>query len=148
VKKVKPIKVASIREILPNYPAIGQLFNELIGYLHQQEITRFDYCAAIWHDPDYKESDVDGEAVISIDRSGPQTDRIKVYELPGYDAIACIIHQGSYRTLSESYKHLLAWIETNGYQIIAPNREFYIQGGQEQDNESYVTEIQFPIKKA
>jgi effector-binding domain-containing protein len=147
VKKVEPIRVASIREILPNYPAVGQLFNELIGYLHQHEMSRFDYCAAIWHDPDYKESDVDGEAVVAIDRLVPETDRIKVCELPGYDAIACIIHQGSYRTLSESYKHLLAWIETNGYQIIGPNREFYIQGGSEQDNESYVTEIQFPVKK-
>ena len=90
---------------------------------------------------------MDGEAVMSIDHSLPETDRIKVYDLPGYEEIACIIHQGSYRTLSKSYKHLLTWIETNGYQIIADNREFYIQGGQEQDNESYVTEIQFPVQK-
>jgi effector-binding domain-containing protein len=147
VKKAEPIRVASIREILPNYSAIGQLFNELMSHLPRHGIAKFDYCAAIWHDPDYKESDVDGEAVVSIDRSVPETDRLKIYDLPGYDAIACIIHQGSYRTLSESYKNLLTWIETNGSQIIGPNREIYIQGGQEQDNESYVTEIQFPVKK-
>lgn len=148
VKKVEPIKVASIREILPNYAAVGQLFNELFSYLHQHKITKFDYCAAVWHDSEYKESDVDGEAVVAIDSSVVDTERIKVYELPRYDEIACMIHQGSYLTLVESYKHLLTWIETNGYKIIAPNREFYIQGGQEQDNESYVTEIQFPVQKA
>jgi effector-binding domain-containing protein len=147
VKKVEPIKVASIRAILPHYSAIGQLFNELIGYLHQHEIIKFDYCAAIWHDPEYKDSNVDGEAVVSLDRLIPESDRVKVYELPRYDAIACIIHQGSYRTLSQSYKHLLTWIEANNYQIIGSNREFYIQHGSEQDNESYVTEIQFPIGK-
>ncbi|WP_019508049.1 MerR family transcriptional regulator [Pleurocapsa sp. PCC 7319] len=147
VKKVEPIKVASIREILPNYSAVGELFNELIGYLQQYKITKFDYCAAIWHDQEYKESDVDGEAVLVIDTALAETDRIKVYELPRYDEIACIIHQGSYLTLNQSYENLLAWIETNGYQIIAPNRELYIQGGQEQDNESYITEIQFPVQK-
>ena len=147
LKKLEPIKVVSIREILPNYSAVGQLFNELIGYLQQHKITKFDYCAAIWHDSEYRESDVDGEAVIAIDSSLAETDRIKVYELPRYDEIACIIHQGSYLTLNETYKHLLTWIEINGYQIIAPNREFYIQGGQEQDNDSYITEIQFPVQK-
>jgi effector-binding domain-containing protein len=148
VKKLEPIQVVSIRTILPHYPAIGQLFDELVGYLHQHGISKFNYCAAIWHDPEYRESDVDGEAVIAIERLVPESGRVKVYQLPRYDEAACIIHQGSYRTLSQSYKHLLAWIEANGYQIIGPNREFYIQQGPEQDDESYVTEIQFPIKKS
>ena len=147
IKKVEPIQVVSIREILSNYSAVGDLFNELIGYLQQHQINKFDSCAAIWHDGEYKETDIDGEAVIAIDRPLAATKRIKVYELPKYDEIACIIHQGSYRTLNQSYENLLAWIETNGYQITAPNRELYIQGGQEQDNESYITEIEFPVRK-
>lgn len=148
IKTVAPIRVASIREILPLYSAIGQLFNELIGYLQQHGVYQFDYCTAIWHDAEYKESDVDGEAVIAIDRAVPATDRIQVYDLPSYAAIACVIHQGSYSSLSRSYNQLLSWIEANGYEIIGPNREFYIQGGPEQDNETYVTEIQFPVQKA
>jgi len=43
---------------------------------------------------------------------------------------------------------LVSWIEGNGYQIIGPNREVYITGGNEQDNESYITEVQFPVTKA
>ncbi|WP_257999973.1 hypothetical protein [Fischerella thermalis] len=31
----------------------------------------------------------------------------------------------------------VSWIEGNGYQIIGSNREVYITGGNEQDNESY-----------
>jgi effector-binding domain-containing protein len=38
-------------------------------------------------------------------------------------------------------------MENNGYRIVGPNREVYIQGGSEQDNESYITEIQFPVEK-
>jgi effector-binding domain-containing protein len=147
VKKIESIKVVSIRSVLPNYAAIGQLFTELIGHLHEQGVFKFDYCAAIWHDPEYKESEVDGEAVIGIDHPLPETKRIRVSDLPAYDTVACIIHHGSYRTLNNSYQRLLPWIEANGYQIIDPPREFYIQHGPEQDNESYVTEIQFPIQK-
>lgn len=147
LKKVEPIQVASIRATLPHYSSIGQLFTDLISYLHQHQISKFEYCAAIWHDPDYKESEVDGEAVIGIDHPLPENDRVKVYELPAYETVACIIHHGSYRTLNNSYQRLLPWIEANGYGIIAPPREFYIQHGPEQDNESYVTEIQFPVQK-
>ncbi|MEE3717713.1 MerR family transcriptional regulator [Tumidithrix elongata RA019] len=147
IKKIEPMTVASIREVLPNYFAIGKLFQELNVYLAQKGITKFEYDAGIWHDPGYKESDVDSEAVLAIDRPVPETDRIKVYELQGYDAIASIIHHGSYSTLNQSYQHLLTWIENNGYRCIAPNREFYIQGGFELDNESYITELQFPVEK-
>ncbi len=147
IKKMEPITVASIREILPNYFAIGKLFNELYQYLAPQGFTKFDYDAGIWHDNGYKESDVDGEAVLAVPASVKGSDRIKVYELQGYDAIACVVHHGSYSTLNQGYQHLLAWIENNGYRCIAPNREFYIEGGAELDNESYITEIQFPVEK-
>ena len=90
---------------------------------------------------------MDGEAVVSIDSPLPENEQIKVYELRGYDAIACVVHHGSYSNLTPAYTHLLGWIESNGYRMIGPNREFYIQRGHEQDNESYVTEIQFPVEK-
>ncbi|MEL7035766.1 MAG: MerR family transcriptional regulator [Cyanobacteria bacterium J06592_8] len=148
IKKLEPAIVVSIREILPNYSQIGQLYSPLFDYLEQQKIKP-GYCGSIWHDMDYKESDVDGEAVIFIQSSPPVTEPLKVYELPSYEQAACIVHQGSFRTITQSYGHLLNWIEQHGYQIIDSNREIYIQGGSELelDNESYVTEIQFPIIK-
>lgn len=147
LKKIEPLKVVSIRETLPIYPAIGRLFEELSDYLHSSGVKKQNYAAAIWHDPEYKESDVDGEAVVFIEDPLPGNERIKVYELPGYESMACVVHHGSYNNFNQVYAHLLSWIETNGYRIIGPNREFYIQCGHEQDNESYVTELQFPVEK-
>lgn len=149
IKKIEPMTVVSIREILPNYAAVGRLFSELYDYLHLTHgIKQGRYDAAIWHDDGYKESDVDGEAVVAIESPLPGNERIKVYELPGFETMVCTVHHGSYVTMRQAYTSLLSWIETNGYQIIGSNREFYIQGGHEQDNESYVTEIQFPVAKA
>ncbi|MCU0541753.1 MAG: MerR family transcriptional regulator [Oscillatoriaceae cyanobacterium Prado104] len=146
LKKIQPMTVASIREILPNYSAVGKLFDDLTDYL-QQHGVKADSCAAIWHDTGYKETDVDGEAIVIVDKLLPGSDRIKFYELPALEQAASVIYQGSYNTIAESYNYLLSWIETSGYQIVGPNREIYIQGGPEQDNESYVTEILFPVEK-
>ncbi|MBW4423937.1 MAG: MerR family transcriptional regulator [Nostoc desertorum CM1-VF14] len=148
LKKVEPIKVVSIREILPDYPSVGSLYDELLGYLKQQGAKEGSYYAGIWHDPGYKESDVDGEAVLSIESSVQGNERIKVYELPGWETIACLVHNGSYNTINQAYAALVSWIEANGYKIIGPNREVYIIGGNQQDNDTYVTEVQFPVSKA
>jgi effector-binding domain-containing protein len=151
IKSIAPMTVASVRDIVPNYPAIGQLCGEVDEFLAQHQIKPKNYFAAIWHDPGYKESDVDGESVVAIDppsQSLTGTDRVKIYELPGYPQAACVIHHGSYQNLTSAYTVLLNWIDQTGAQIIGPNREVYIQGGPEQDDESYVTEIQFPIARA
>ncbi|PMB52640.1 MerR family transcriptional regulator [Fischerella thermalis CCMEE 5201] len=148
IKKMEPIKVASIREILPDYSSVGRLYDELLTYLNQQGVKEGTYWAAIWHDPGYKDSNVDGEAVISIEKDIPNTEQIRIYELPRFEKAASLVHHGSYNTLNQAYAALVSWIEANGYQIIGPNREVYITGGNQQDNESYITEVQFPVTQA
>src|SRR6266536_266228 len=63
--------------------------------------------------------------------------------------IASVIHNGSYNTLSQAYDAVIKWIEANGYKIVASNRELYLHNltPVRQDDESYVTEIQFPVTK-
>ena len=148
LKKVEAIKVAAIREILPNYASIGGLYDELLAYFKQQGVKAGYYCAGIWHDCEYKDSDVDGEAVISPETEIIGNERIKFYELPVVETMACSVHNGSYNTINQAYNSLLSWIEDNGYQVIGSNREVYIVGGNEQNNDSFVTEVQFPVIKA
>jgi effector-binding domain-containing protein len=155
LKKIAPMAVISRREILPHYGAIGGLFGEIMSYVGSQGINPQGIPVSIWHDSEYKESDVDGEAVVPIDpalipklrATLEQQNHLKAYELPGYDQAACIIHQGSYQSLPQAYSHLLRWIEENKYQIVGNSREVCINAGVEQDNESYITEIQFPVEK-
>ncbi len=145
IKKVEPIKVAGIRNIMPNYGEMSELYEELFGYFKKYGIKVGEYCAGILHDPEYKESDVDVEAVATFDGAIPMNKRVQVYELTPYEQAACVLHQGSYNTINQAYTALLSWIENNSYKIIDSNREVYIVGGNEQDNESYVTELQFPV---
>ncbi|WP_019499084.1 MerR family transcriptional regulator [Pseudanabaena sp. PCC 6802] len=147
IKKVEPIWVVSIREMLPSYYAIGSLYDELEQFLRSAGVKKWGYSLGIWHDPGYKESEVDSEAAIAIDAPIAGSDRIKVYELPGCDLAASLVHHGSYKGFREAYQNLISWIENNGYQIIGANREIYLESGPDPDNESYVTEIMFPVQK-
>lgn len=144
VKELEPVLVASRRDVVPTYSGIGSLFQEVYGHL--AEFGMGGGCAAIWYDPEYREHDVDGEAVVFIHKPVPANERLKVYELPAA-TMASTIHHGSYSTLSHAYQALLPWIVANGYEIIGPNREVYLQSGEGQDDESCVTEIQFPVRR-
>jgi DNA-binding transcriptional MerR regulator len=45
IKKITPIRVASIRETLSNYAAIGALFQELYQHVARQGMSKFEYDA-------------------------------------------------------------------------------------------------------
>ena len=148
LKAVEPIQhVLSIRETIPTYTAIGTLFTEMIGHLAQQQAQPQGPAAGIWHDPEYKERDVDAEAIMIVSETVSGTDRIQIKALPALAQVAAVIHRGSYSTLNQAYGAITHWIEESGYQVTGPNREIYLQGGAEQDNTSYITEIQFPVAK-
>jgi len=74
---------------------------------------------------------------------------VTVHELPEVTA-ACTVHNGAYRRLSEAYDSLLKWVTENEYQMVGPVRELYLQMSKpvRQDDESYVTEIQVPVRRA
>ena len=60
-----------------------------------------------------------------------------------------MIRIGDFSRLSRVSIKTLRWIEANGYKISGPNREIYLYCTEQvrQDDDSYVTEIQFPVEK-
>ena len=78
----------------------------------------------------------------------PASARVRVYELPAA-TMASVIYKGAYNKFSQPYEALAHWIEANGYTVVGHNREIYLECSMpvRQDDESYVTEIQFPVAK-
>jgi len=149
IKQVEPQLVAGVRDILPSLQAVGRLFDEVYGYLARCGSSGVAAVGtAVWYDDECKASDIDGAAVVALKQSVPEGGRVKVHELPAC-TMASVFHNGSYNTLSQAYKAILRWIETSGYKIVGPNREVYLYCTQPvcQDDDSYVTEIQFPVEK-
>lgn len=146
IKQVDPQLVASVRAVVPSYPYIRPLFEEVYGYLLQQGVNG-GLCAAIYHDGEYRERDVDNEAIVFLNKSVPEGGRVRIYTLDAA-TMATTIHHGGYSGLSKAYAALMEWIKTSGYEIVGPEREIYLRGPSTphaQDDKDCVTEIQFPV---
>ena len=159
LKKVAPQTVAAVRDVIPTYPDMGRLFGEVEAYVAQHGVKPAGPCLAICYDTEYRERDVDVEAATPVSTPLPSSERVKIHELPGVEQMACVVHRGSYDTLSQAYTALLTWIEANSYHITGPNREVYLRGHTDSgldypeayltdDPADFVTEVQFPVEKA
>lgn len=149
IKQIEPQLVAGVRDTLSSYPEVGRLLEEVYGHLARHGVNGLDLVgAAIWHDDEFKTSDIDGEAVVYLKQSIPEGEHVKVYELPAA-TMASVVHKGAYNTFNRAYEAIGRWIETNGYKIVGPNREIYLYCTEpvRQDDDSYVTGIQFPVAK-
>lgn len=146
-KAVGTQRVASVRETLTAYSGVGGLFEELRGYAKLHGL-RPSAWISVWHDEEYRDEDVDGEAAFVAEGTLTEEGRVRENLLPAVESMAATVHHGSFDTIGAAYAALLAWIEENGYRVAGPNREIYLRGGDEQDNPDYVTEIQFPVEKA
>lgn len=152
LKSILPQRVASLRGTIPTYSGQGLLWGELEAYLGRQGIRPIAPCLTIYHDPEYREREVDAEVCETVEATVQGGNgRVKIYDLPAVPKMASLVHHGSFQTLGEAYSALMTWIQTNGYRIVGPNREHYLQTGPNgqvrQDDPSYVTEIQLPVEK-
>ena len=106
-----------------------------------------DYCFMSYLDGEYKEFDVKVRYSQAVEKAGKESDSIKFEKLKPMTAI-CMYHKGAYENFGESYGYILKWIEENGYKIIAPIRERYIDGVWNKENvNDYLTEIQVPVER-
>lgn len=145
IKKIAPVHVASIRDVVANYGAQGELWGELEAYLAQHHVKPVAPCLTIDHNDGYKERDVDLEVCEVIDAELPTSDRVRVSDLPAVEMMACTVHHGPFNQLSNGYQALMRWAEANGYRFCGASREVYLQVGD--DEAANVAEIQIPVEK-
>jgi effector-binding domain-containing protein len=145
VKSVKPVRVASRRETIPEFSAIGsamdRMYKEVASYIDEHNGRIAGPGITIWH------ASLDAEAVLPVDKPLPDGDRVRVRELPG-DEMACVVHRGAFEGFREAYESVRRWIGDNGYRITGPGREVYLHFATGGDPKANVTEIQFPVAKA
>jgi len=149
LKEVPAVRVAAVRDLIPNYPTQGHLWDELMGHIHRHGVKwGAAPCFTLYHDECYKEKDVDAEAAEPITGPCPETDRVKVREVAG-GLMACAVHKGPYDGLYGAYEAILRWAEANGYRSVGPDRDVYLVGPADtKDPAEYVTEVQEPVAKS
>lgn len=126
-------------------PVINDLFATTLSFVVESG-AQLGTFMVLYHDMELRKfKSVIVEVAISITEKIPENKKVWVYELPGVENMATIVHRGSLETLEIAYKSLETWIKTNNYQVIGPAREVYLE--LDQDNKPSVTEVQFPVRK-
>ena len=160
VRAVGPQLVAMQRELASTDDRIQYMFHEVESHVAQHEGARADKPPfTIYHDPEYRERDIDAEVAVPLRFAIPGGETVQVRELAGLPCAACVVHNGSYATLYQAYNALLGWMETSGYSIAGPIREVYLRYAADglgfvlpptyvsAHAQDYVTELQLPIDK-
>jgi DNA-binding transcriptional MerR regulator/effector-binding domain-containing protein len=108
----------------------------------------------IFHDPDYREVDVDVEICIPVKHGVSQ---LATRIVPAAAAMGCITYRGPYEQTSMLYSQLLQWLDRSGMRMSGPLREVYHRYGADQvgyrlpasvltnNSAEYVTELQAPV---
>ncbi len=160
VRSVGPQLAATQREIAPDDERIQYMFHEVEAHVTEHAGARADRPPfTIYHDPEYREHDIDAEVAVPLRFAIPGSEAVGVREMPGLERAACVVHTGSYGTLYQAYNALLSWIEASGYHMQGPIREVYLRYGADglgfdlpptyvaESSDEYVTELQLPIEK-
>jgi DNA-binding transcriptional MerR regulator len=147
VKEIGSQWIVSLRESIPAYRAIGQLFGKLYRFAGPLGIQGTG--VALLHDSEFKEQDVDAEAGIYLKHEVKVGGPLKCYELPPV-SVASVVHHGAFEHIAEAYGALLRWIETNNYQPAGATREIFLHLAMPvmREDPSNVTEIQVPVEKS
>lgn len=149
IKTIPERYVASVRQIIPSYDREGDLWS-----IYCQETARMnlqdgspDLCAAVYHDEEYKERDVDIEIQKTVTGTYTDTEHVKFKTAPAVQ-VASATFRGSYSQFSAVNETVAAWVEDNGWTFGGPYFNIYHVSPHETRNpEEFVTEVCYPVKR-
>jgi DNA-binding transcriptional MerR regulator len=159
LRQVRSQTMATLRESVSSMGMpITRMFDELEAYVAKHRARAAASPLMLFHDTEYRETELDIEVAVPITQSIPDTDRIKVREVQG-GSMACVVYTGSYSKTPEVLTTLLLWLQQHSYAIAGPLREVYLRFGADNVEElnlpaaflasesaSYVTELQLPVR--
>jgi effector-binding domain-containing protein len=147
VKQTQPLRIAEAAATAPGFgPSLGGVFAHLypkvIGHLTSAGASP-GLCVA-W----YEEPNDDGSVVVHAgfdigDQAAPDSDEVRVVELPVID-VASVVHHGPMEGVEPVYEDLVRWIDDSGYRLAGRSRELYHEW-HDDDPSRNVTELQMPV---
>lgn len=150
VKEIKGCDAITTRGIIPSYDREDLLWKRLMSETKERKMdVRYvkEPPRAYFYDEGYKEHDVDVEICVPVSEKGQGSDHLKYRHLAD-QTCACATFKGNYFNTTDVCITIGQWISENGYELAGPNFCIYHVGYNEtQNEEDFVTEICYPIKK-
>jgi effector-binding domain-containing protein len=123
---------------------MGSAYGELFQLMGQQGVRPAGPPFAVYHDPEFKEDDIDVEAGVPVAEPVASMGRVVGGEMPA-GPIAVTLHLGPYEEIGGAYRALTAWVQEHGREVAGSPREVYVVGVGQAEPSGYRTEVQLPI---
>lgn len=145
--EAQPVLAIRTRTTLAELPSLmGQRLGALFGYLGPMGVRPVGPPFSIYHDPEFKEDDLDWEVGLPVERKVTGDASMIGRELPG-GKVAFTMHAGPYDEIGPAYQALMTWVRERGHETLGPPREIYLVGpGEGRDPTEYRTEIVWNIR--
>lgn len=141
--------VASVRQTIPAYDYEGRLWHILMKETAPLNMQDGNPCypLAIFHDGEFKESDVDVEVQKSVTGSYPDTEHV-VFKTEPPVLIASATYKGGYDKINGVSEAVANWVRDNGYDFNGPSFNIdHVSPHETQNPDEWITEVCYPVKK-
>ena len=150
LKQVDALLVASVRETVALDDDIERPYKKIVAYLDEQRVQPSQPALLLLHSryelhDDVMEIDVEAATPLSTLLAGNA--QITIHTLPA-SLMACTVHTGDMLSIGRAHMALHRWVRENGYQLVGPPRQVYLQHAEHMDPRQYITELQFPVRRA
>ena len=150
LKEIPTYPALTIRKIIPNYFAEGELWKELGERIEREnlQIPQNALNFAIYHDVEYKESQVDVEVCTVVSEAAMYKDSELFGVTEKVEAMACFMVRGPFQNIGPAFESFAHWLnEHEQYKMNGLNRQICHRGPwNEEDSNQYLTEIQIPVQ--
>ncbi len=149
IKSVPAYQVLCLRETLPDYFAEGLLWQRMTEFAERNGIETADVSFALYHDQDYRETDVDVEICAQVPQMGEDREGFAFRQVEAVELMAYTMVHGPFTRIAGAYASFAGFLEQHGqYALLWPNRQIvHIGPWNEEDPGRYLTELQIPLRK-
>jgi DNA-binding transcriptional MerR regulator len=148
VKTIPARRVVSYRAVIKEFSDEGILWTALMEECSKQKVQFVvpEYSMAIEHMVDFENNLLEVEVQRAVDKLYEDTEQVKFLEVPEILA-ASLTYQGGYSRINVVNPYVAKWILENNYEISgAAFNIYHISPGNEENEDSFITEVCFPIK--
>lgn len=148
IKSVPGYPVFSLRRIVPDYYAEGQLWKEMSAFALKNNISISEETFTIYHDAEYREQDVDIEICAPVSQLGQDVGGFVFRNTEPVPIMAYTMVYGPFQNIASAYFSFADWLQgQDHYRMSGQSRQIVHRGPwNETDPEKYLTEIQIPLE--
>ncbi len=116
IKSIPSYQVFSLRRVAADYYTEGLLWKEMSSFAEKNNITVLNDTFSIYHDSDFKESNVDIEICAPVSQIGIDTNGFTYRNTEPVPIMACTMVYGPFENIAGAYLSFAAWLQAlNGF---------------------------------